>query len=71
MYHAPHWPTQDKVIPHKVFQLLMTARHHVIAEERVAMTHAVGLAIAQAMSGDSEKTKAAARQQLREAFPED
>jgi hypothetical protein len=72
LYHSPQWPTTDGVVPYGLFVLLMRARRHVIAEDRMAMTHAVGIAIRLAMSGaDDGATRSLVEQERREAFPGD
>jgi hypothetical protein len=69
MYRDARYPTRDKVIPWRLFQLMMLARRHVLAEERMHEAHAVGLAIARALNGDNPKVQAAGRAEEREAYP--
>lgn len=59
------------MIPYRLFVQLMQARRHVMAEERLQVAKAVGLAVARAMNGDDSKVKAAEQQELREAYPEE
>lgn len=70
LYRQAQYPTSDGVIPVRLFWGLMQARPAVMAEERLQMNRAVGLAIARAMSEDP-KVAATERAERREAFPED
>jgi hypothetical protein len=67
LYRNERYPTRDRVIPWRLFQVLITARRHVMAEERLNAAHSTGLAIARAMGSD--KVEAAGRAEEREAYP--
>jgi hypothetical protein len=74
-YVSPAWPTQDHVIPWKLFRLGYQQLLHVIALERLSMTRAVSIGTliaspAKSQSAAIAREKKLLREDREDAFPE-
>jgi hypothetical protein len=70
LYHSPHWPTADRVIPFRLFLLFSAQIAHLGAEEelRAGQASAYGQALAMGV-GKDQALRRYTRRLARLAYP--